>query len=71
MAKDDDELVRRLFAAATAILEDAHEIAIGGQAKSVEARGVRLAARRLRQGARDVETLATAAIILIRETGDR
>ena len=70
MGDEDHELVRRLFAAATAILEDAHEVAISGQAKDIDARGVRLAARRLRQGARDVETLATAAIILARETGD-
>jgi hypothetical protein len=47
-----------------------HEVAISSQAECVNARAVRLAARRLRQGARDVETLATAAIILMRETGD-
>jgi hypothetical protein len=70
MSDEDHDLARRLFAAATAILEDAHEVAIGGQAKDIEARGVRLAARRLRRGARDVETLATVAIILARETGD-
>jgi RNA polymerase sigma-70 factor (ECF subfamily) len=70
MGDEEHELVRRLFAAATAILEDAHEVAISGQAEGLEARTVRLAARQLRQGARDVETLATAAIILVREPRD-
>jgi hypothetical protein len=70
MGEEQHELVRRLFAAATAILEDVHEVAISGQAECVNARAVRLAARRLRQGARDVETLATAAILLMRETGN-
>ena len=40
---DDDhrDLVRRLFVAATALIETAHEAAIAGQSEALIARGLR------------------------------
>ncbi len=64
MDDDDRELVRRLFVAATEMVETAHEAAIAGQSDKITARGYAAAARRLQATARDVAVLAEAAMIV-------
>ncbi len=63
---DDDhrELVQRLFAAATALMETAHEAAVTGQSGEIGAADYAAASRRLQATARDVAILAEAATIV-------
>lgn len=63
---DDDhrELVRRLFAAATELIETAHDTAVAGQSDEITAEDYAVAARRLQAKARDVAVLAEAAAIV-------
>ena len=65
---DDDyrELVRRLFAAATEMIETAHDAAVAGQSGEIAAGDYTEAARRLQGAARDIATLAEAALIIAR-----
>ncbi len=65
---DDDrrELLRRLFAAATEMIEAAHDAAITGQSGTLAAEGYTEAARRLRAAAGDIAVLADAATVLAR-----
>ena len=64
MDDDDRELVRRLFAAATALIETAHEAAVTGQSGEIAAGDYAAAARTLQATARDAATLAEAAMIV-------
>ncbi len=63
---DDDhrELVRRLFVAATELIETAHDAAIAGQSGEIAGRDYAAAARQLQATARDVAVLAEAAMIV-------
>ncbi len=63
---DDDhrELVRRLFAAATALIETAHDAAVAGQSSAIAAGDYAEAAHRLQGAARDIATLAEAAAVI-------
>ncbi len=63
---DDDhrELLRRLFATATALIETAHEAAVAGQASEIAAGDYAAVARRLQAAARDVAALAEAARVI-------
>ena len=63
---DDDhrDLVRRLFAAATALIETAHEAAIAGQSEALTAGAYAEAAQRLQGAARDIIALAEAATVI-------
>ena len=63
---DDDhwELVRRLFAAATALIETAHDAAVAGQPGVIAARDYAEAAQRLRGAARSLTALAEAAAVI-------
>ncbi len=63
---DDDhrELVRHLFAVATALIETAHKAAAAGQCGEIAGRDYAAAARRLHATARDVAVLAEAAMIV-------
>ncbi len=63
---DDDhrELVRRLFAAATALIEIAHDAAVAGQSSAIAAGDYAEAAHRLQGAARDIATLAEAAAVI-------
>ena len=63
---DDDhrELVRRLFAAATALIETAHDAAIAGQSGAIAAGDYAEAAHRLQGAARDIAALAEAAAVI-------
>lgn len=60
---DDDhrELERRLFAAAMALIETAHEAAVAGQSEALTAGDYAEAARRLQGAARSIAALAEAA----------
>ena len=63
---DDDhrELVRGLFAAATELIETAHEASVAGQSTEIAAEDYIAAAHRVTAKARDVATLAEAAMIV-------
>ncbi len=63
---DDDhrELVRRLFAAATELIETAHDATVAGQSSEIVAEDYAETARRLHATARDVAILAEAAMIV-------
>ncbi len=63
---DDDhrELVRRLFAAAMALIETAHDAAVAGQSGDVAAGDYAVAACRLQASARDIAALAEAAMMI-------
>ncbi len=64
MNDGDKELVRRLMAKATAILEDAVETAVAGQSDRLSAPGYARAARRLQAAAQDIAIIAEAAAIV-------
>ncbi len=63
---DDDhrELVRRLFAAATALIEIAHDATVAGQSGAIAAGDYAEAAHRLLGPARDIASLAEAATVI-------
>ncbi len=63
---DDDhrELVRRLFAAATALIETAHDAATTGQSSEIAAGDYAAVARRLQVAAQDIAALAEAARVI-------
>ena len=63
---DDDhrELVRRLFAAATARIEAAHDAAVTGQSGEIACGDYAAAACRLQAAARDIAALAEAVRVI-------
>jgi hypothetical protein len=63
---DDDhrELVRRLFAAAMALIETAHDAAIAGQSGTIAAGDYAEAAQRLQGAARNIVALAEAVAVI-------
>ena len=66
MNDDNRELVRRLFVAATELIETAHDAAIAGQSDALADEDYAEAATRLRAAAGDVVALADAAIVIAR-----
>ena len=64
MDENRRELVRRMFAAATALIETAHEAAIAGQSEALTAGAYAEAAQRLQGAARDIIALAEAATVI-------
>ena len=64
MDDDQQELVRRMFAAATELTEAAHEAAVVGQSAEITAENYAETARRLQATARDITALAEAAMIV-------
>ncbi len=64
MDEDHRELVRRLLAAATAVIETAHEAAIAGQSEAPTAGDYAAAAGRLQGAARGIAALAEAATVI-------
>jgi hypothetical protein len=64
MDDDHQELVRHLFAAATELVETAHDAAVAGQSGEIAAGDYVAVARALRATARDVAVLAEAAMIV-------
>ena len=71
MDDDDKELVRRLMAKATAMLEDTVETAVAGQSDRLSAPGHVRAARRLQAAAQDIAVLAEAATIVANSSVER
>lgn len=73
MAMDDDqrELVRRLFAAATALIEDAHKAAAMGQSGVISRDESSETARRIEATARDAATFAKAAGIIAQSSAEQ
>ncbi len=65
----DDELVRRLFAEATALLEDAHEAAVAGQSERLDTARRRHHARTLEEAARTISALARASSAMLKVKG--
>ncbi len=63
---DDDhrELVQRLFVAATAMLEDAIEVAVAGQSPRLDPSELADHGRRLHAAMRDIAIIAEAAAIV-------
>ena len=64
MDNDHRELLRHLFAAATELIETAHDAAVAGQSGEIAAGDYAEAARGLQATARNVATLAEAAMIV-------
>lgn len=64
MDDDDRELVNRLFAAATAMLEDASEVAMAGQSPGHAPTRLIEHGQRLRSAAHNIATIAEAAAII-------
>jgi len=60
------ELTNRLFATATAMLEDAIEHAVAGQSAKHSPRQLLLHAERLQQAAREIAVIADACAIVAR-----
>ena len=63
MNDDHRELARRLFVAATELLEDALEASVQGQAPKLDPAELVACARRLRTAARDVAAIAEAVAV--------
>ena len=63
---DDDhrELVRHLFAAATARVAIAHEVAVAGQSGEIATGDYAAVAQRLQAAAQDISALAEAARVI-------
>ena len=63
---DDDyrELANHLFATATAMLEDATEIAVTGQSRRLDPAHLSDHGRQLQAAARDIAAIAEAAVIV-------
>ncbi len=58
------EVLRYLFAMATALIEAAHDTAVTGQSTEMAAAAYAAAARRLQVVARDITALADAATVI-------
>ena len=64
MDDDQRELANRLFAVATATLEDAIAVAVAGQSAKLGPRQLADRARQLHAAARDITVIAEAAMIV-------
>ena len=64
MDDEDRELAQRLFAAATAMLEDAIETAVAGQSPRLHTSRLAAHGRRLQAAAHDIAIIAEAATIV-------
>ena len=64
MDDGDRELVNRLFATATTMLEDAIEVAVRGQSPRLKSSQLADAGHRLQAAARDITVIAECALIV-------
>ena len=64
------ELLRRLFAAATELIETAHNASVAGQSGEIGADDYAAVARRLQAAAQDIAALAEAARVITAERLD-
>jgi len=71
MDDDTHEMVRRLFATATALLEDATPVAIAGQSPRASKAQLAVYARRLESAARNIAILAAAAGVVTQPANAR
>ncbi len=71
MDDDNKELVRRLFAVATELIENAHDAAVAGQPDQIAAENYAEAASRLLATVRDVAVLAESAMIVAKLSDER
>lgn len=69
MDAEQIELLRLLFAEATARIEAAHESAVAGQSAGLTVDDYASAARRLRATAQDIIALADAALLIAVDAG--
>ncbi len=66
MDDDSRELAHRLFAAATAMLEDAIEVAVAGQSPQLNSSQFADAGHRLQTAAHNIAVIAEAAAIVVK-----
>ena len=71
MEDDHRELVRRLFAMATEIVESAHDTAANGQSGQLAAQDYADLAHQLLLATRDITALAEAAAVIATRWADR
>ncbi len=71
MDDDQRELANRLFAAVTAMLEDAIEVAVAGQSSKLGPRQLANRARRLQATVQEIAAIAEAAKIVANLDGNR
>lgn len=71
MDEDERDLVQRLFATATALIETAHEEAASGQSADRSAEGYLNAAKRMRSAAEETAALADAIMIIAKRSINR
>ena len=71
MDEDERDLVQRLFATATALIETAHEEAASGQSADLTAEEYLAAAERLQLAAGEAATLADAITIIAKRSINR
>ena len=70
MADENLDTVRMLFARATELIEDVHEIAVEGQSPRLSRGECAMLGRRLEEAVRDISTLAAATMVLVRDRTD-
>lgn len=71
MDDDDQELANRLFATATAMLEDVIAVAVAGQSPRLDPSQLADHGRRLKTVAHDIAAISEAAIIIANLGADR
>lgn len=70
MDKDTRELARQLFAQATMILEDAHELAVEGQSARLTAQAADKYTKSLQQAGQNLVMLVEAIQVVIGSGGE-
>ncbi len=71
MDDDDRELANRLFATATAMLEDAIGVAVKGQSPRLDSTQLVDHGRRLQAAVREIASIAEAATIVVSQDNNR
>ncbi len=71
MDEDNKELANRLFATATAMLEDVIEVAVAGQSPRLNPSQLADHGRQLQATARDIAIIAEAAKIVANSSAER
>ncbi len=71
MDDDDRELANRLFATATAMLEDAIGVAVKGQSPRLDSTKLVDHGRRLQAAVREIASIAEAATIVVSQGNNR
>lgn len=69
MEEETRDLLNRLFAIATDILERTHEVSASGQSTDIDAKTAALYARQLIQAGRDISSIAETVRLLVKAQG--